>query len=184
MKTLIEILVILFLLSALTYAQENNYWKASTVGGSKIYSIYFYDGQKGLAISANNEHFITADGGASWKYIENTVESIEQDTAENSWRTDVYCSVMNTIDGGKNWIPYSKEKQEHFCKVYLKDPNVEYKTAYDFLEKVTRDIYTSVLTNGIEALVEHPQQCAEYYSNELEGWALGWCLKNFKYNKN
>lgn len=184
MKTIIEILIIIFLLTALMYAQENNYWQAATIEGSKIYSIYFFDEQNGLAISAMNEHFITSDGGASWRYIKNIAESLEKDTAQNNWRTDVYCAVMNTIDGGKNWIPYSKVKQEHFCKVYIKDPNVDYKTASEFLEKVTKDIINNILINKIEALVDHPKQCTEYYSSESEGWALGWCIKNFRFGKN
>ena len=184
MKTFIEILIILFLLTAMLYTQENDYWNAATVEGSKIYSIYFFDQQNGLAVSVTKEHFITSDGGSSWRFIEKEAETLQPDTTENIWQTDIYCSVMNTIDGGKNWTPYSKEKQDHFCKVYLKDPNVEYKTAYEFLEKVTKDIFKNILINKTETLVEHPKQCTEYYCSESEGWALGWCLKNFKISKN
>ncbi|MCU0344866.1 MAG: hypothetical protein MUF28_13720 [Ignavibacterium sp.] len=184
MKIIIEILIMFFLLTALLCPQENNYWNAATGEGSKIYSIYFFDKQNGLAISANKEHFITVDGGTSWRYIENAAEILDQDTAQNNWRTDIYCSVMNTIDGGKNWTPYTKEQQDHFCKVYLKDPNVDYKTASEFLGTVTKDIFNNILINKIDVLVEHPKQCTEYYSSESEGWALGWCLKNFKISKN
>mgnify|MGYP001217530058 FL=1 len=184
MKTFIEILIIPFILTALMYAQQINYWNGAIVQGSKIYSIYFFEQQNGLATSANNEHFITTDGGATWKHIDNAAEILKQDTSANIWRADIYCSVMHTIDGGKNWKPYLKEKQEHFCKVYLKDPNVDYKTAYEFLEKVTSDIYTNIMTNSIDVLIEHPKQCTEYYSSESEGWALGWCIKNFVLKQN
>ena len=91
--------------------------------------------------------------------------------------------MLQTTDGGSSWLPYTKEKQEHFCKVYLKDPNVDYKTASEFLAKVTKDILDSLSKNKTEGLINHPKQCTEYYSNENEGWALRLVCKRIKINE-
>ena len=90
---------------------------------------------------------------------------------------------MNTTDGGLNWFQYSKEKQDHFCKVYLKDPNVGYKTASEFLNIVSSKILSCIRNNAVETLEKKPQQCTEYFINEAEGWALGWCSKKIKVNR-
>ena len=180
MKIIIEILIVLFLLTSILIAQEKDYWKNAPIEGSKIYSIGFTDQENGYAISANNEMFVTTDSGSNWEFIDDK-KNIDKSPANNSvWSADIYCSVLKTTDGGSNWLPYTKEKQEHFCKVYLKDPNVDYKTASEFLAKVTKDILDNLLKNKTEGLINHPKQCTEYYSNENEGWALGWCVKELK----
>ncbi len=143
MKKIIEILIVLFLLTSVLIAQENDYWKNAPIEGSKIYSICFTDQENGYAISANNEVFVTTDSGSNWKFI-NDKKVIDKSSANNSlWSADIDRLVLQTTDGGSSWMPYTKEKQEHFCKVYLKDPNVDYKTASEFLAKVTRDIADS-----------------------------------------
>jgi hypothetical protein len=183
MKIIIEILIVLLLLTSILIAQENDYWKNAPIEGSKIYSIGFTDQENGYAISANNEMFITTDSGSHWKFI-NDKKAVDKSSANNSlWSADIYCSVLQTTDGGISWLPYTNEQQEHFCKVYLKDPNVDYKTASEFLAKVTKDIVGSLSKNKTEGLINHPKQCTEYYSSENEGWALGWCVKELKLTK-
>jgi hypothetical protein len=86
---------------------------------------------------------------------------------------------MKTTDGGISWYPYDEEKQEHFCGVYLKDENTGYKVASEFLNKVTMEINYYYLTNKLDSILDHPQQCTEYYKSPDEGWALGWCIRNF-----
>ena len=182
MKNILNIIFVLILFSSPVAPQENDYWKNAPIDGSKIYSICFTDQENGYAISPNNEIFVTANSGLNWKLINDTMVIEKSIPSDSLWSADIYCSVLQTTDGGSNWLPYTKEKQEHFCKVYLKDPNVDYKTASEFLAKVTKDILENLSKNRIEGLINHPKQCTEYYSNENEGWALGWCLKNFKGN--
>ena len=180
MKKILNVIFMLNLFYSPIAPQENDYWKNAPIEGSKIYSICFTDQENGYAISANNETFVTTDSGSNWKLI-NDKKVIDKSSAKNSlWSADIYCSVLQTTDGGSSWLPYTKEKQEHFCKVYLKDPNVDYKTASEFLAKVTEDILENLSTNRIEDLINHPKQCTEYYTNENQGWALGWCIKNYK----
>ena len=183
MKKILNVIFMLILFYSPIAPQENDYWKNAPIEGSKIYSICFTDQENGYAISANNEVFVTTDSGSNWKFI-NDKKVIDKSSANNSlWSADIYCSVLQTTDGGSSWLPYTKEKQEHFCKVYLKDPNVDYKTASEFLAKVTKDILDSLSKNKTEGLINHPKQCTEYYSNENEGWALGWCVKELKLTK-
>jgi hypothetical protein len=168
--------MIILLASWLT-AQQNDYWKNATVEGKKIYTISFSDKQNGYAVSADNEIFITKDAGLNWELSSSENETAILNEYKNIWLAEIYCSIMQTTDGGLNWNSYSKEKQDHFCKVYLKDPNTKYSTASEFLSKVTREIKDSISVNKIDNLVNHPKQCTEYYCNESEGWALGWCVK-------
>jgi hypothetical protein len=180
MKAILNVIILLFLLSFKILPQENDYWKNAPVEGNRIYSICFIDQQNGYAVSPNNENFITTDSGITWDYLEGKNENSDLKNDRITWSANIYCSVMQTTDGGKSWSTYSKEKQDHFCKVYLKDPNAGYQTAYEFLNKVTSTIFTSINNNNIHSLIDNPQQCTEYYCNEVEGWALGWCMKEFK----
>jgi len=182
MRKILNVIFILILFYSPIAPQENDYWKNTPIEGSKIYSIWFTDQENGYAISANNEMFVTTSSGSNWKFI-NDKKVIDKSPANNSlWSADIYCSVLQTTDGGSSWLPYTKERQEHFCKVYLKDPNVDYKTASEFLAQVTKDILDSLSKNNTEGLINHPKQCTEYYSSENEGWALGWCVKELKLN--
>lgn len=182
MKKIVEILIVFFLLTSNLIGQQKEYWKDAPIEGSKIYSIVFIDKQNGYAVSANNEMFLTTNAGSNWIFV-NEKKVIEKVIKNDSiWSAEIYCSVMQTMDGGTNWLPYTKERQEHFCKVYLKDPNVDYKTASEFLTKVTLGILESLSVNRIDDLINHPKQCTEYYSNEAEGWALGWCVKELNSN--
>ena len=69
---------------------------------------------------------------------------------------------------------------EHFCGVYLKDKNSGYSIASDFLNKVTAKILANSKNNELDLIIDHPQQCTEYYRSADEGWALGWCVKDLK----
>lgn len=183
MKEILNVIFMLILFYSPIAPQENDYWKNAPVEGSKIYTIWFTDQENGYAISANNEMFVTTSSGSNWNFIINN-KVIDKSFLNNSlWSAEIYCSVLQTTDGGSSWLPYTKEKQEHFCKVYLKDPNVDYKTASEFLAKVTKYILENLTKNRIDNLINHPKQCTEYYSNENEGWALGWCVKELKLTK-
>ena len=127
---------------------------------------------------------ITTDGGKSWTLNEESSTASPKTSDLILWKVDVYCSIMKTTDGGNIWFPYEEEKQEHFCGVYLKDVNTEYRVASDFLNKVTNEINNYSKNNKIDSLVDHPHQCTEYYRNADEGWALGWCVKDYNQNKN
>ncbi|MBK7632263.1 MAG: hypothetical protein IPJ23_16465 [Ignavibacteriales bacterium] len=184
MKVILNVIFILILSTCSVAPQGNDYWKNAPISGSKIYSIYFTDQKNGIAISATDEIFITKDSGKTWEYFKDNNGASKSNKDKKVWSADIYCSVLQTTDGGSSWLPYTKEMQEHFCKVYLKDPNVDYKTASEFLAKVTNDIFDNLSNNRIEGLINHPKQCTEYYSNENEGWALGWCIKKFMMNEN
>jgi len=183
MKTIYAIILIIMLLASWLNAQLNDYWENASAEGKKIYSISFSDQQNGNAVSADDEFFITTDGGVTWKINSNKNVQSSSVVDIKNWSADIYCSVMQTTDGGKSWKSYTKEKQDHFCKVYLKDPLVGYNTAYEFLNKISNKIFRFIATNEIINLINNPQQCTEYFCNESEGWALGWCVKAFKANK-
>lgn len=174
------IILVLLILSS-SPAQDNNYWTNAPAGKTKVFAISFTDEQCGRAISADGDILVTSDGGKNWA-VEKKV-SVASIKASNPvlWKADIYCSIMQTTDGGNTWLPYEEEKQEHFCGVYLKDPNTGYRVASDFLNKVTNEIIICSENNKLDALLDHPHLCTEYYRNSDEGWALGWCVKN--YNK-
>lgn len=176
-----SILCLTIFSASIVLSQSNNYWSNAPVEGNKIYSICFDEMQNGIAISYRDELFVSLDSGKSWKYspYKNTFEI--KDTA---WSGDIYCAIMQTTDGGINWNPYESEMQEHFCNVYFNDQNTGYKIAEEFLYKVTAQVKLSLVEEKISSLINNPQQCTEYYKNEDEGWALGWCLKNFNFYKN
>ncbi len=162
-------------------AQDNDYWSNAPTGKTKIFTISFADEQNGRAISAEGDVLATYDGGKNWA-VEKEVSFVSiKDTDPILWKADIYCSIMQTTDGGNTWFPYVQEKQEHFCGVYLKDPNTGYRVASDFLNKVTNEIISYSENNKLDSLIDHPHQCTEYYKSADEGWALGWCIKD--YNK-
>jgi hypothetical protein len=95
------------------------------------------------------------------------------------WKADVYCSVMQSTDGGETWVQYDKDRQEHFCGVYHEDENTGHDIASQFLNKVSTKVFLCLKNNEINSLIDHPQHCTEYYRSPTEGWALGWCIRNF-----
>ena len=177
--TSISLIIILF--SAFSFnPQENSYWKNAPVGKTKIFTISFLNKQIGVANSANGEVLATSDGGKNWNAESNDDAGIQTTDSDFEWKADIYCAIMKTTDGGNTWFPYENGKQEHFCGVYLKDENSGYKVASEFLQKVTMEINYYYLSNKLDTLLDHPQQCTEYYKSAEEGWALGWCVRNLK----
>lgn len=163
-------------------AQDTDYWENAPQHGTRIYTIYFTT-DTGYAVSHDNVLFISIDNGRSWYQVKSSA-IIDIKPNKFFWSGEIYCSVMKTADGGKNWVPYTAEMREHFCRVYFKDPNTGYRTAEEFLANVCKRIFQSIHESDTKALINHPQQCTEYYSNKYEGWALGWCLKDFMNTEN
>jgi len=179
-KQITSISLIITLFAAFSFnPQENSYWKNAPVGKTKIFTISFLNKQIGVANSANGEVLATSDGGKNWKAESNDESGIQTTDSDFEWKADIYCAIMKTTDGGNTWFPYENGKQEHFCGVYLKDENSGYNVASEFLQKVTMEINYYYLTDKLDTLIDHPHQCTEYYRNPEEGWALGWCVKNF-----
>lgn len=175
------LIILALLILTSTPAQYNDYWSYAPSGKTKIFTISFADDINGYAISAEGDVLATSDGGKKWA-VEKEVSVVSiKDTCPVLWKADIYCTIMQTTDGGNTWFPYEQEKQEHFCGVYLKDPNTGYRVASDFLNKVTNEIISYSENNKLDSLIDHPHQCTEYYRNADEGWALGWCIKD--YNK-
>lgn len=172
---LIILLISVFL--TLQNKQHRGYWENAPINGTRIYTIYFTTGS-GYAVSYSDNLFISTDYGSTW-HKKDITEMSKIKTEKFVWSGEIYCSVMKTTDGGNTWIPYTSEMQEHFCRVYLNDPNSGYQAAEEFLNTVSKKIFNSIEKEEIEILKNHPQQCTEYYSNKDEGWALGWCLKDF-----
>lgn len=165
------------------FSQQNDYWKNAPLNGTKVYTILFNSENNGEAISAEGEKFISIDSGKTWQINSTQPDVIKNPDSNYYWSGEIFCSVMKTTDNGMSWTPYLKEKQDHFCYVYLKDPNVGYQKASEFLNSVTTRIFFNIKNKNIDLITDHPQQCTEYYTNENEGWAVGWCLKNFSIKK-
>ena len=180
---LLSAVLVLFVLIA-TPAQDSNYWVNAPAGKTKIFTISFMDEQNGVAKSSEGDVLSTTDGGKSWAVNKEITFVSENVTSQILWKADVYCSIMKTTDGGNTWFPYEEGTQEHFCGVYLKDVNTGYRVASNFLNKVTIEIITYSENHNLESLVNHPRKCTEYYRNADEGWALGWCIKDFNQSKN
>jgi hypothetical protein len=172
-------IVFILVYSVLSLAQDLEYWSHAPVGKTKIFTISFIDKQNGLATSEAGELLATKDGGKNWTEGTGEVYTDGKFNPGFIWKADIYCSVMKTTDGGNTWIAYEDGKQEHFCCVYLKDQNTGYKVASEFLSKVTSKVNSYLNDNKIDSLTDHPHQCTEYYKNADEGWALGWCVRNF-----
>lgn len=181
MKKIFCLMIAALIFTSENIPQDNEYWETA-IPGERIYTVYFFDDAKVIAVSTDNEHFVSTNSGITWKFI--GIKKISEISSEaQKLYIDIHCAVIHTTDGGKNWYPYSSEKHEHFCRVYLKDPNVGYDIAFEFLSKVTSEINHQLKSSSIESLNIHPQQCTEYYTNEIDGWALGWCVKNFVMKK-
>jgi hypothetical protein len=159
-------------------AQNNDYWINAPTGSTKVFTISFIDEQNGEAVSAEGDVMLTQDGGSSWNLDTKNPKTINNN-GELYWKADIYCSVMQSTDGGETWVSYDKERQEHFCGVYHEDKNTGHNIASQFLNKVTSKVFLCLKNNEINTLINHPQQCAEYYRSPTEGWALGWCIRNF-----
>lgn len=180
-RELLYFLLMILFSSFKDFAQNDDYWVNAQSGSIRIFTIYFSDKQNGKAESAEGEIFITTDAGKTW--LQKELTSFRQKHSNQIfWEADIYCSIMKTTDGGNTWISYDEGKQQHFCGVYLKDENSGYKIANDFLNKVTEKVSEYSKEGNIDELINQPQKCTEYYRNADEGWAVGWCLKNFLIN--
>jgi len=178
MNAVKNICVILLLFTSLIFTQSKPYWENAPTNGIKIYSIEFIDEDNGRAKTKQGEILITADGGKHWIVNSNPYMLIYN--SQHQWSVDIYCSVMNTTDGGNTWNQYSDEMQEHFCQIYFKNENTGWQTAEDFLNKVVSKIQSFIINNDVESLYNKTTQCTEYYIDINNGWALGWCVKNYK----
>lgn len=177
MKILYSFTLMLGVFLTIQNTQNSNYWALAPTDGLKIYTIYF-TADSCYAYSYSNDLFLSTDQGSSW--VPDKMQRIINIEADKFiWSGNVYCSALKTTDGGMNWIPCTPGMQEHFCRVYLKDPNSGYQPALEFLQTVSRKVMECVSRKETGELINHPQQCTEYYSNQKEGWAVGWCLKDF-----
>jgi len=180
MNTLISICLILLLFPVIIFTQSKSYWNDAPSTGTKIYSIEFTDEDNGWVKAQLGEVLITTDGGKHWIVNSNPFKLIND--SQFKWSAEIYCSVMNTTDGGNTWSQYKDELQEHFCQVYFKNENTGWQTAEEFLYKVTSTIKSFINENDLESLYNTSTQCTEYYTDMNNGWALGWCIKNYKSN--
>lgn len=178
MKILLKIIALTSLLSLFVPCQNEFYWKDAPTKGTKIYSIKFFDTNNGVAVSQNQEALKTTDSGQSWLPVTTAEKKIE--STSYLWSAEIYCSVMKTSNGGITWSSYMQEPQDHFCMVYFKDHNTGWKVAEEFLNKVVNTMITYLQNDDIKSLVDKPNQCTEYYTSVDSGWALGWCVKNYK----
>jgi len=176
MNTITNLSVILLLFTALVFAQSKSYWKNAPTTRIKIYSIEFADEDNGRAKTILGEALITTDGGNHWEVNSNPYKLINNN--QHLWSVDIYCSVMNTTNGGNTWNQFNDEVQDHFCQVYFKNENTGWQTAEEFLQKVIRQIRSI----DLESLYNKSTQCTEYYTDINNGWALGWCVKDYKTN--
>lgn len=165
--------------SFLCLAQDQSYWGKAPVGKTKVFTISFIDKQNGFAQTEDGILLSTEDGGKSWSEKPAAISKNQNVDNKMLWAADIFCAIMKTTDGGNSWIPSEDDKQEHFCGVYLRDENTGYKVASEFLHKVTMEINYCFISNTLDLLVDQPQQCTEYYRSPVEGWALGWCVRNF-----
>jgi len=180
MNIVTSICVIILLFTVLSFTQSKSYWENAPNTGTKIYSIEFTDEDNGWAKAQLGEVLITTDGGKHWVVNSKPFKLIND--SQYLWSADIYCSVMSTTDGGNTWNPYTDEMQEHFCQVYFRNENTGWQTAEEFLQKVTGTIQFFIDKNDLESLYSKSTQCTEYYTDMHNGWALGWCVKNYKTN--
>jgi len=156
-KKALSILSIVLSSFVLVHSQDRNYWVNAPPGTTKIFNILFTDDLNGKAISGEGDILFSGDGGKNW--TTNSMQSASQieNVEEYFWKADIYCSVMQTTDSGISWFPYDKEKQEHFCGVYLKDENSGYNVASNFLNKVTAKIFFCYKNSELNLLIDNPQ---------------------------
>ena len=180
MNSATKLILFSLLLAFMSYSQNKPYWDNTPTAGTKIYSIEFIDADYGWAKSKLGEILMTNDGGKHWTVDSNHIEftNIEK----NLWSAEIYCSVMNTTDGGLTWSQYTGEEQDHFCQVYFKNENTGWKTSEEFLYKVVSTMQLYIENNDLKTLYNKTTQCTEYYTDMNFGWALGWCVKNYKSN--
>lgn len=177
MKLIYSVILITGIFLTLQNKQDKNYWTLAPKDGLKIYTIYFTT-DSCYAYSYNNDLFLSTDQGSRWLPVKAyQINDIRSDKFICSG--NIHCSAMKTTNGGINWIPCSPGMQEHFCCVYLKDPNSGYQPAIEFLQTVSRKVMDCIHSKETGELTNNPHQCTEYYSNQDEGWAVGWCLKDF-----
>ena len=180
MSSVLSISLISFFLTIMGFTQSKPYWDNAPTTGTKIFSIEFIDTDNGSAKSKLGEVLKTTDGGKHWIVDSEPYEFTG--IYPHLWSADIYCSSMTTKDGGLTWSQYTGIMQEHFCQVYFKNENTGWKTSEEFLYRVVYTLKSFVEKNDIEALYAKAYQCTEYYTDINSGWALGWCVKNYKYN--
>ncbi len=139
---------------------DDNCWKNASTDGSPLYNIYFTE-NAGYAVSNNHILFISNDNGSTWK--EADLKEMPNFNSRNFiWSARICCSSLKTTDGGKNWFRCSSESQDQFCRVFLKDPNTGFQPAEEFLNTVSRKIFTGLLNRETD-LLKQPRQYTEYY---------------------
>ena len=182
MKTITALLFFSLILYSSNIAQEGNIGKETVSQGIKIYSISFFNSNNGLADSFFGDVLITTNGGKNWEVKTGAevekLKAISQTGINIVWSADIYCDVMQSTDGGENWTPYPKKKEEHFCAVYFKDENTDWKVAEEFLQKVVSTITTYLRNDTWEKEKGVSQKCREYYTDMNTGWWVGWCYNN------
>lgn len=178
MKNLSVLVLVACTFFLYTFSQDELYWNYAPTQGIKIYQVIFINEQEGIAISKSGEILKTSDNGLNWS-LEKESKTIQLPD-HFLWNAEIYCSAMNTNDGGITWQPYLNNQLEHFCNVYFYDKNTGWKIAEEFLTKVVTSIDQHIKKGKIDLFVDKPHQCTEYYTDMNSGWALGWCIKNFK----
>ncbi len=180
MKIINVKLYILVLFSALLYPQSDNTLENVFSKDKVIYSIRFYDSQNGSAVSEDGINFYTTDGGINWTIFDNrSISSSGQGKNSIYWSADICLHTLHTTNAGLTWLTYSGEQQKHFIQAYLRDENTEYKIAINFLQSVSNNILTEINNSEKTTDFGPSKNFTEYYTNENEGWVLGWYLKNF-----
>jgi hypothetical protein len=182
MKSLNTLLLILITLYSSNIAQEVQLRKEFPSHGTKIYSINFVNSTNGWAESFFGDILITTNGGKNWE-VKTGIEvdkniAISHSSPTLSWSADIYCSVMQSNDGGESWTSYPYKKEEHFCSVYFKDGNTGWKVAEEFLKGVVNTIANCLIDNEWEKKIDVAYKCREYYTDIDTGWSVGWCFNN------
>ncbi len=172
-----KITLIMLVLSILMYFARTDSYTKDFSQDVKIYTICFTT-KNVYAKSYDNILFISTDSGNTWSFnpenfdFKNKIEDV-------CWSAEIYCFVEKTSDGGKEWDSYPVKNGDSFCNVYLIDPNMGYKKAFEFLSDVTMQIISNIGEGQISTLIRRPQSYTEYYSSQSEGWLVGWYLEGF-----
>ncbi len=153
--------------------EEDNFRTTAGTDGTLLYNVYFTENE-GYAVSNNHTLFTSRNNGNTWQEAGPAWDS-NFDSKKFIWSARICCSSLKTTDGGNSWIPCSSESQDKFCRVFLKDPNTGYQPAEEFLNMVSKKIFTCLLNRETNSL-RQPCKYTEYYSNRYEGWAPGWYL--------